>query len=179
MTVSFKKALASVSPAVRAAFELSDEALTSAGVTHALIGGLAVNASGYHYTTDDVDFLVVEDEAFDVRASGIRSFKPGVPYRVNGVAVDLLTINDDYPEVVKEAMDAVLIEAADSDDIVIVSGGLLVWMKLNAGRSKDHAAVEGLLKGGHVDAREVRDFLEEVGDDSVIKSFERCVKAVG
>jgi hypothetical protein len=128
---------------LEAANELTgaDVLLEEKGIAHVLIGGLAVNAYGYHYSTHDVDFLVRKDDVFDGEA--IITHKPGVPHAVGGVAVDYLTIRDDYPEAVKAAMEDALCQADDSMYASVVSDGLLVWMKLNAGRTKDLAGCGG------------------------------------
>lgn len=173
---SIKKALESVSPAVSKAMELSDQALTKAGVSHVLVGGMAVNAHGYAYSTADVDYLVEESEAFD--GGAVKFHKPGVPFEVNGVKIDLVTIRDDYPEVVKQAMRSALDEARSANEPVIASDGLLVWMKLNAGRPKDFVAVQGLLSEGCVDLHDVLDFLALIGDERVLKRYERCLDEV-
>src|SRR5438477_162072 len=52
------------------ALRVASEALTRAGIAHAVIGGLAVGANGYPRATKDVDFLV-GDDAFVHHAEGL------------------------------------------------------------------------------------------------------------
>jgi hypothetical protein len=172
--VNLDKALASVSPAVKQAFEMSSGRLTNMDIPHVLIGGLAVNAHGYHYATADVDYLVAAGDAFE--GSFILTHKAGIPFEVAGVQVDYVTIRPDYPPMVQDAMQAALTAAKkQSTRIVIVQDWLLVWMKLEVGRTKDLAAVEGLLSVG-LDAAYVREKLMEAGSSiRVLGLFDRCV----
>lgn len=174
--VSIEQALKSVSPDVRRAFELSHEVLQRVGVPHVLVGGLAVNAYGHHYSTADVDYLVDPNDVFE--GTLVVTHKPGVPFRIGDVNVDYVTAAPDFPEVIRDAMANVVEEARQHPDmVVVIPDGLLVWMKLNAGRSKDVAAVEGMLAAG-LDVDTVREFLDQVGDTRVSELFERCVRRV-
>src|SRR2546426_10611189 len=56
--VSLDRALAAVQESVRVAAEEASRRLRDLGSRHALIGGLAVGASGAPRNTTDVDFLV-------------------------------------------------------------------------------------------------------------------------
>lgn len=75
--LNFDEALAGLGPSVRQAFEMSHETLARAGVPHVVVGGIAVNAYGHHYTTRDVDYLVDASDAFDGEV--ILTHKPNVP----------------------------------------------------------------------------------------------------
>ncbi len=166
-------ALLHASPALRRAFELSHEALERRGIPHVIVGGLAVNAYGHHYSTKDVDYLVDATDAFD--GSLVLTHKPGVPFEVGGVQIDYVTARPDYPDVVLRAMaDVVAAARARPDVVMVVPDWLLVWMKLNAGRSKDVAGIEGLIKAG-LDVESVRVALARAGDERVARFFERCV----
>lgn len=171
--VDLDEALRGIGPNVRQAFELSHDALVALRIPHVLVGGLAVNAYGHHYATRDVDYLVDAADAFT--GSLVLSHRTGVPFEVKGVAIDYVTLRPDFPAGVQEAMRA-NVEAARSraDYTVVVQDWLLVWMKLNAGRSKDYAAVEGLLQAG-LDAESVREHLRAVGPAVIVEKFARCV----
>lgn len=172
--VDFDKALESVSPKVRQAYELSHEALRVMGIPHVVIGGLAVNAHGHHYTTKDVDYLVDEKDAFDGTGL-VVTHKRGVPFTVDGVDIDFVMERPEYPEGVRlEMRKSIETARKRNDKVVIVADWLLVWMKLNARRSKDMAAVEGLIQAG-LDVESVREALSAVGPELVQQMFERCV----
>src|SRR5690348_3305481 len=73
------------------AMRLASSTLSALGVRHVVVGGLAVGANGNPRATRDVNFLV-GDEAFEHRPGGFVSMKPGVPIQVDGVAIDLLSV---------------------------------------------------------------------------------------
>ena len=85
-----------VAPKVLDALRLASEALTLANVRHVVVGGLAVGAYGYPRATGDVAFLVGA-EAFHHHAVGLVTMRPEVPFQVNGVAVDLLSVGAEEP----------------------------------------------------------------------------------
>lgn len=175
--IDFTQALEEVSPKVKKAFELSHEALKSAKIAHVVIGGLAVNAYGHHYSTKDVDYLVDEKDAFT--GDIIISHKEGVPFKANGVDIDYITEKEEFPRGVKEAMrENIELARQQADKTGVVEDWLLVWMKLNAGRNKDLAGVEGLIQAG-LDVESVREQLEKVGPQRIVDLFDRCVKNAG
>ena len=49
----------------------------------------------------DVDYLVDTSDVFDDRVVGVRSLRPGVPFKVDGVPIDYCTARDDYPPEVR------------------------------------------------------------------------------
>ncbi|MHB8419062.1 MAG: hypothetical protein ACYDCL_13375 [Myxococcales bacterium] len=171
--VDLDAALDEVGPHVKRAFELSHEALAAAGIPHVVVGGIAVNAYGHHYSTKDVDYLVDPADAFD--GSVVLTHKQGVPFEVAGVPIDYVTGDPGFPAAVRTAIKE-NIEAARSrsDQTLVVQDWLLVWLKLNAGRTKDLAAVEGLIQAG-LDVESVREALSEAGPKRVVDLFERCV----
>ncbi len=165
-------ALAAVPAEVRQAFDQSHRTLNDLHVPHVLVGGIAVGAHGYPYATQDVDYLVPEDAAFE--GTVVITFRPGIPIRVGEVAIDYLVPGG--PEVVQRRMQECLDLASKfPGEVVVVPPDLLTFMKLRAGRAKDVAAVVELLKVG-MDAEDIRDFLKEAGDAEVLKRFERCIK---
>jgi hypothetical protein len=138
-----------VAPKVLAALDLASQALTRAQVRHLVVGGLAVAANGYPRATLDVDFLV-GPEAFDVHEGGLVTLRVGVPFQVNGVAIDLLSAQADEP-----FLEAELAAPPGS----IAGAPLLVYLKLKSPRHKDRTDVIELVKAG-VDVDACRAYLE-------------------
>lgn len=156
---------------VRNALEVTHKVLRDLGIPHVLIGGLAVGVHGYPHATPDVDYLVEEKDAFDTGI--VMTFKNGVPFRSGKVGIDYLVVEG--PENVKRKMRECLEQAAlNPEEVVVSTSDLLTYMKLDAGRAKDKAAVVEMLKAG-MDVKPVRAFLEEAGNAKVIALFEQCV----
>lgn len=171
--VDLNRALRELNPRVKQAFELSHEALLALGIPHVVVGGLAVNAHGHQYATKDVDYLVTEADAFE--GSVVVTHRPGVPFRVAEVPIDFVVEVPSYPEKVKQAMrENIAAARSRADKVVVVQDWLLVWMKLNAGRNKDRAAVEGLVKAG-LDVPSVREHLVEAGPQRIVEMFDDAV----
>jgi hypothetical protein len=79
-----------VAPRVIEAMEKASAALVQAGVRYAVAGALAVGANGHPRATKAADFLV-GGEAFEHHAGGLVTLRSGIPFQVNGVAIDLLS----------------------------------------------------------------------------------------
>jgi hypothetical protein len=122
--------------------------LTELGVRHVVVGGLAVGANGYPRATKDVVFLV-SDDAFQTKPGGIVLLAPGIPFQVDGVAVDYLAASADEPH---------LAEVLDGSFGAAIDGPRLVYMKLKANRLRDQLDVVELIKAG-VDRVACRDYL--------------------
>jgi hypothetical protein len=137
-----------VAPKVLAAKDVASRALSALGVRHVVVGGLAVGANGYPRATKDVDFLV-GDEAFEQHAGGFVTMKGGVPIQVNGVAIDLLSVQvgEDHLATALEAPMGSIIEAPQ-----------LVYLKLKSPRQKDRVDVIELIKAG-IDLAACRSYL--------------------
>ena len=125
-----------VRPEVAHAYEIASKALTSLGIRHVVVGGLAVIANGYARLTKDVDFLVGE-EAFEQHPGGFVTMRPGVPIEVGGVAIDLLSATEPY-----------LREALDAPPGSIAEAPMLIYLKLKSPRQKDRADIVELVKAG-------------------------------
>lgn len=127
-----------VAPKVLAAMAAASSALTMLGIRHVVVGGLAVGANGYPRATKDVDFLV-GDEAFEHHPGGFVMMKGGVPIQVNGVAIDLLSVQagEEHLATALEAPMGSMIEAPQ-----------LVYLKLKSPRQKDRVDVIELIKAG-------------------------------
>jgi hypothetical protein len=136
-----------VAPKVLDAMRVASAALSAAGVRHVIVGGLAVGAHGYARATKDVDFLV-GPEAFEHHPGGLVTLRAGVPFQVNGVAVDFLSADADEGFL---------------DDALVADGGIvaapvLVYLKLKSPRSKDRTDIIELAKAG-IDRAACRTYL--------------------
>ncbi len=139
-----------VSPKVLRALELASQALTAARVRHVVVGGIAVGANGYPRNTTDVE-LLVGDEAFERDANGLVTLRAGVPFQVDGVAVDFLS---------PEPGESFLEDALSAPPGSIIEAGPLVYMKLKAARRKDQVDVIELVRAS-LDIDGCRAFLTE------------------
>jgi hypothetical protein len=138
-----------VSPQVLDAMKLASEALKRAGIRHVVVGGLAVGANGFPRATKDVDFLV-GDEAFEKHSGGLVTLKAGVPFQVNGIAIDFLAA---------EAGEPFLAAALAAEPGSMIDAPPLIYMKLKSPRHKDRTDVIELVKGG-VDVDACRAYLQ-------------------
>jgi hypothetical protein len=120
------------------AMRAASSALTRLGIRHVVVGGLAVGANGHPRATKDVDFLV-GDEAFEHQPGGFVTLKPGVPIQVNGVAIDLLSV---------QAGDEHLATALEAPTGSMIAAPQLVFLKLKSPRQKDRVDVIELIKAG-------------------------------
>jgi hypothetical protein len=120
------------------AMRVASAALTRAGVRHVVAGGLAVGANGFPRATRDVDFLV-GDEAFEQHEGGLVTLRPGVPFQVDGVAIDFL---------VAGAGEEFLAQALAAAPGSFLEGPPLVYLKLKSPRHKDRTDVIEMVKGG-------------------------------
>jgi hypothetical protein len=153
-----------IAPKVLEAMRLASEALTRAGVRHVVVGGIAVGANGYPRATKDVDFLVGA-EAFEHHAGGVVTLRPGVPFQVDGVAVDFLSPDESEP----------FLEATLSADAgTIIDAPPLIYMKLKAGRQRDRADVVELIKAS-LDVDRCRAYLV-ANAPALVASFDEAVK---
>jgi len=155
-----------VPPKVLDALRLSSDALTRSGVRHIVIGGLAVGANGYPRATRDVDFLV-GGEAFDRHPSGLVTLRAGVPFQVNGVAVDFLS-----PESGEEFLEEALAAPPGS----IAEAPTLIYLKLKSPRAKDRADIIELIKGG-IDVDACRAYLKKHASDFIAMFEEHVSRA--
>ncbi len=136
-----------VAPRVLEALHLASQALIAANVRHVVVGGIAVGANGHPRATKDVDFLVGE-EAFEHHGK-LVSLRAGLPFQVDGVAVDFLSPEPDEP----------FLEAAlGAPPGSIIDAAPLVYMKLKASRMQDRADVVALIKSS-LDVNGCRSYL--------------------
>lgn len=128
-----------VSEKVLRAYRKVSEHLSSIGVEHVVVGGLAVGAWGHPRATKDVDLLVREKDVFE--GSIFLTFKPGIPIEADGVAIDYLTVES------LKISDLQSTPRRESD-AEVVPIEVLVAMKLMAKRSQDYADIVALIKNG-------------------------------
>ena len=145
------------------AMRVASEALTRVVVRHVVVGGLAVGANGFPRATKGVDFLV-GDEAFERHPGGLVTLRPGVPFQVNGVAVDFIG---------PEAGEGFLAAALDAEPGSMIDGPPLVYMKLKSPRHKDRTDVIELVKAG-LDVEKCRTYLS-TNAPSFLADFEGAV----
>ena len=153
-----------VAPEVLDAMKQASAALKRAGIRHVVVGGLAVGANGFPRATRDVDFLV-GDDAFERHAGGLVTLRAGVPFQVNGVAVDFLT---------PEATESFLAAALEADPGSMIDGPPLIYMKLKSPRHKDRTDVIELIKAG-VDVDACREYLSRHAP-SFVGEFDSAVE---
>lgn len=127
-----------VAPEVIDAMKRASEALVRAGVRHVVVGGLAVGANGYPRATADVHFLV-GSEAFEHHPGGMVTLRPGVPFQVSGIAIDLLS-----PDATEPFLEQTLHAPPGS----MISAPPLIYLKLKSPRHKDRTDVIELIKAG-------------------------------
>lgn len=121
------------------AARVASEQLASLGVRHVLVGALALGVRGHPCATNVVDFLV-GDEAFEHHEGGVVTMKPGVPIQVDGVRIDLLSVQADDDEGLREA--PVLVRERT---LPVAPVEVLVHLKLKSPRMKDASDIVELL----------------------------------
>jgi len=128
------------------------EALTSLGVPHALVGGLAVGLHGHPRATKDVDFIVGA-EAF-AATSPFLVFRDELASVVKWGVIDLIAaLPDDRPL-------ATELGTGSPGRVPVVGIEVLILMKLRASRTQDLADVEALVRAG-ADVAAVLAYLRE------------------
>lgn len=131
--------------------------LAADGVRHALVGGLAVGVHGWPRGTKDVDFLIGR-EGYVEHPSGVVTLDEKVHAAISGRAVIVDAIVPDPNEpFLDAALDAVLV----SDHIPVVTGEVLIYMKLKANRPRDRLDVHELLQARLIDLETVRLYLRQ------------------
>jgi hypothetical protein len=136
-----KRALLLVPTFERAVREVS-RMLREAGIRHALVGALAVNAyRDRPRTTADIDFLVA-DEAFEHHPGGFVTLRVPV-VEFDGIDIDQVPLTEAL-RVVEESLH----RAPVSEGVPIAPLDTIVIMKLLAGRHQDLADVESIVASG-------------------------------
>lgn len=139
------------------------------GVSHAIIGGLAVGAYSPPRTTQDVDFMVPNSalntiqELGDTSPLSMWAGYEGVSVNVDGIDIDFVFLGG-LPE-------SILTDGPKIQGVHVISPEGLILMKLHAGRAKDVADVTEILKAEKVDVDKIKDFLGE-HDSMLLEDFE-------
>jgi hypothetical protein len=154
--------------------------LEKAGISYAIVGGMALNAHRYRRTTEDVDFLLTAEgfQEFQRRFVGKNySLIPGRKRRfidrVNGVTVDIL-VTGLFPGTGKPGPIAYPDPAGVSELIDkhhVVDLPTLIQLKLAARRYRDFGDVVELIRVHNLNEA----FLEKV-DSSVHQDFIECLE---
>ena len=105
------------------------------------------------------------DEAFAHPGGEIVALKPGVPIQVNGVAIDLLSVQTG-----EEHLNSALAAPMGS----IIDAPALVYLKLRSPRQKDRVDVIELIKAG-IDTEACRAYLSQHAPTFVMP-FEDCIR---
>ena len=152
-----------VAARVLEALRSASSALRTLGIRHVVVGGLAVGANGTPRATKSVEFLVGA-EAFEHHPGGFVSMKPGVPIQINGVAIDLLSV---------QAGEDHLASALDAPMGSMIEAPQLVYMKLKSPRQQDRVDVIDLIKAG-IEIEACRAYLKAHAP-ALVASFEDAV----
>lgn len=143
--------------------------LKDCGVSHALVGGMAVSTYSRARATEDVDFLVPSDSLDCIQKLGKTrplSGVEGVTVVVDGVTVDFIFAPSYVPEGAYKGVSL--------GGVPVLHPGALVLMKMHAPRIKDHADVIEMLKGGLIDQKSVRQYIKK-NDPSMLEDFDSNV----
>ncbi len=140
--------------------------LSSLGVPHALVGGLAVGLHGHPRATKDVDFLVGE-EAF-ATTTPLLSFREELSGVVQWGVIDLIAA------LPTDALLASAVSQGGPGVVPVVGIETLVLMKLRASRTQDLADVEALVRAG-ADVGAILDFLRR-HEPRHVPAFSACAQ---
>ncbi|MDO8681355.1 MAG: hypothetical protein Q7R30_22790 [Acidobacteriota bacterium] len=184
-----------IAPALVEATVEVQAVLSAAGIRSCVIGGLAVQRWGEPRATQDVDFSVLAPpgeeqrpldlllEAFTPRRADARAF--AIANRVlliqstNKVAVDVGLAASPFEVEVLDRSSAW--DFADGLSIVTCSAEDLVLYKLVAGRARDVADIEGIVRrqASVLDVERIRRFgvlfAELKEEPDLLRSFERSL----
>lgn len=154
--------LAVIEP-VKAAARQASANLRSAGVPHALIGGIGVSAYAPPRATTDVDFLIASD-ALSRIAEGSPLSPPvrGKTVDVDGVAVDVM-----IPPIARAGMERALLSPVMIDGLPYLHPAPLIALKMHAARLKDQGDIAEMIKAGLVNVDFVRKWLDRYLPDTV------------
>jgi hypothetical protein len=139
--------------------------LSSEGVPHALVGGLAVAAHGWDRATTDVDFLVPQAALTKMtnRPQIVR-----ITELVDGVRVDTIATDE-------ALLEEAIREAKGAPPLVPLPA--LVYVRLKTGWRRDQTDIVELVKHGAVKVELVHGFIERAGDPDLLHLFDELVQA--
>ena len=148
-----------VHPDILERTEQISRTLTTLGVPHALIGGLAVGVHGHPRATKDVDFLV-GTEAFE-RTTPFLIYRAELADVARIGISDLMAVPPGCPFLVEEM--------AMGEGVPVISLPGLILMKLLAFRKQDQADVQALLSLDEGQIPDVSDYLAEHAPDMLVR----------
>lgn len=141
--------------------------LSSEGVPHALVGGLAVGAHGWDRATSDIDFLVPRSSMRRLmRLPDVVRFTE----LVDGVRVDYIATEPD-----EDFLDQAIRDAKGTPPVIPLPA--LVYVKLKTGWRRDQTDIVELVKHGSVNVDEVRRYLGACEAPGVAATFDELVAA--
>ncbi|MDQ7779136.1 MAG: hypothetical protein RDV41_05450 [Planctomycetota bacterium] len=118
--------------------------LRRAGIPHALVGGLAVNAYAEPRATRDVDFLVPVEARAVLGGKPLAASVSGVTIRVGGVNVDLL-----FPEKGERFLEEAVRQPRMIDRMPVAFPEVMVYLKMTAVRgARDENDILNMLRAG-------------------------------
>lgn len=154
----FTSAFDMVPQTTKDAAKMVSDFLDQKGVSHAVIGGMAVSAYSPPRMTQDVDFLVPPDCLSQLRELGdvtpLADSVDGVTVQIGDVPVDFLFLDPDLPE---DMLDG----GPKIQGIPVLKPEALFVMKMNAPRAKDHADVIEMIKADMADMKSVRSYIKK------------------
>jgi hypothetical protein len=163
-----RQAFKLVPEGVKSAARQVSEFLSSKGIPHAVIGGMAVSAYSPPRMTEDVDFLVPESALSEIREMGevsaLADSVDGVTLDMDGVTVDFIFMPDEMPDETLEGGPKI-------DGIPVLRPEALFLMKMHAPRAKDQADVIEMIKAGTVDIKAVKKYVKK-HDPSMLDDLE-------
>ena len=167
------KVLDYLHPRFRDAVTAASATYRAHNIRHLLIGGIAIGAYGYIRATGDLDFLV-GDEAFEAHPGGVKAFVRGVPLLVGDIIVDSVPLDLTGTE---QFLDDELNAANDATSVVVAPMRVIVYLKLRAGRRKDHNDIVQLVKMGCVDVPSLHEYIDlHVGDMDMLAEFDELAR---
>lgn len=148
-----------IDEAARVAIEETSKVLDAWGVRHALIGGLALGAHGYHRATRDVDWLIGDE---GVSGGLIVTYTFNAPRSVGAYAVDYFTQDATDPDDQKLVAD-LLGTDTPRGSILVASPEYITWSKLRRFSPKDREDIRQLIDRGALVVSEFMRWLREKG----------------
>lgn len=129
-------------PAFERAVREVSKMLSVAGIRHALVGAIGVNAYRSRPQTAEIIEFLVGDEAFETHDGGFVTMRVPV-IEFDGIDVDQVPLTDAL-RVVEDGLSRATISAG----VPIAPLDTIVIMKLLAGRTQDLADVEAIVGSG-------------------------------
>jgi hypothetical protein len=150
-----------VAPRVVGAMRTTSRLLTELGVRHVVVGG-ARRGCKWLSAGDQGCRLSRDHDAFLTKAGGVVMLAPGIPFQVDGIAIDYLVANADESH---------LAAALEGTFGTAIDAPRLIYMKLRANRLRDQLDVVELIKAG-IDRDAERTYLQTHAHE-LVELFDR------